>query len=252
MYAIVKNAHCGGPIAKSTSLLVLTPSEVIALMGGFNDKDKMEPMDSYLDLPNTMYSDYLQGWTLETIEEVDNEEYSPKVVASVDHYGSPMQVYGRDAVAPSLNLANGTKGSIHFLVPTADMGLKQSVRPVQDHELFALYGFPVEFAKTVLDLPRREKDLLLLWSMPKRSIKRVISVAQLAEIQAADNRMLALAKDAGEAPVNDSSVVPSFYCAPRQEEEAPFCFATSQVINRWTTIPCPTLEEWKDESSKRS
>jgi hypothetical protein len=62
--------------------------------------------------------------------------------------------------------------------------------------------------------------------------------------------MLALAKEAGETPVTDSSVVPSFYCAPRQSEEAPFCFATSQVINRWTTIPCPTLEEWKDESSK--
>jgi hypothetical protein len=71
----------------------------------------------------------------------------------------------------------------------------------------------------------------------------VISVVQLAEIQAADNRMLALAKEAGETPVMDESVVPSFYCAPRQAEEAPFCFATSQVINRWTTIPCPTLEE---------
>jgi hypothetical protein len=70
--------------------------------------------------------------------------------------------------------------------------------------------------------------------MPKLTIKRVISVVQLAEIQAADNRMLALAKEGGKTPVIDSSVVPSFYCAPRQVDEAPFCFATSQVINRWT------------------
>jgi hypothetical protein len=104
---------------------VLAPFiEVISLMGGFDDRDEMEPMESYLDQPNTIYSDYLRGWTLETAEEVDNEEYSPKVVASVDHYGAPMQVYGRDAVAPSLNSAKGTEGSIHFLVPTADMGLK--------------------------------------------------------------------------------------------------------------------------------
>jgi hypothetical protein len=191
--AIVENAHCGGPIAKSTSLLVLAPAEVISLMGGFDDKDKMEPMESYLDLPNTMYSDYLQGWTLDTLEDPIVDEYVPRVVASVDHYGSSMLVYGRDSVAPSLNAATGTEGSTHFLVPTADMGLKQSVRPVRDHELFALYGFPPDFAKTVVDLPRREKDLLLLWSMPKHSIKRVISVVQLAEIQAADNRMLALA-----------------------------------------------------------
>jgi hypothetical protein len=122
-------------------------------MGGFDNKDEIEPMESYLDLPNTMYSDYLQGWTLDDIGEVDNEEYGPKVVASIDHYGLNMLVYGRDAVAPSLNAANGTDGSIHFLVPTADMGLKQSVRPVRDHELFALYGFPAEFAKTVVDLP---------------------------------------------------------------------------------------------------
>jgi hypothetical protein len=127
--AIVENAHCGGPIAKSTSLLVLVlaPAEVISLMGGFDNKDKMEPMEGYLDLPNTMYSDYLQGWTLDATGEVDNEEYAPKVVASVDHYGSAMMVYGRDAVAPSLNSVNKTEGSIHFLVPTADMGLKQSV-----------------------------------------------------------------------------------------------------------------------------
>jgi hypothetical protein len=75
------------------------------------------------------------------------------VVASVDHYGSSMSVYGRDSVAPSLNAATRKDGSIHFLVPTADMGLKQSVRPVRDHELFALYGFPPEFAKTVVNLP---------------------------------------------------------------------------------------------------
>jgi hypothetical protein len=201
-------------------VLVLAPAEVISLMEGFDDRDEMKPMESYLDLLNTMYSDYLQGWTLDALEDSANEEYAPKVVASIDHYGSSMSVYGRDAVAPSLNSANGTEGSIHFLVPTADMGLKQSVRPVRDHELFALYVFPPEFAKTVVGLPRREKDLLLLWSMPKHTIKRVISVVQLAEIQAADNRMLALAKDAGEAPLNNSSVVPSFCCAPRQEKEA--------------------------------
>jgi hypothetical protein len=242
--AIVENAHCGGPITKSTSLLVLAPDEVISLMGGFDDRDEMELMESYLDLPNTMYSDYLQGWTLDALEDFDGKEYVPKVVASIDHYGSKMSVYGRDTVAPSLNVASGTEGSIHFLIPTADMGLKQSVRPVPDHKLFALYGFSAEFAKTTVDLPQREKDLLLLWSMPKHSIKRVISVVQLAaESQAADNRMLALAREAGETPAMDSSVVPSFYCAPRQAEEAPFCFATSQVINRWTTIPCPTLEE---------
>jgi hypothetical protein len=122
--AIVENAHCGGPIAKSTSLLVLAPAEVISLMGGFDDKDEMEPMESYLDLPNTMYSDYLQGWTLDTLEDFDGEEYVPKVVASIDHYGSNLSVYGRDSVAPSLNAANGTKGSIHFLIPTADMGFE--------------------------------------------------------------------------------------------------------------------------------
>jgi hypothetical protein len=76
------------------------------------------------------------------------------VVATIDHYGSNMSVYGRDSVAPSLNAANGSEGSVHFLVPTANMGLKQLVRPVRDHELFALYGFPAEFAKTVVDLPR--------------------------------------------------------------------------------------------------
>jgi hypothetical protein len=109
---------------------VLAPKEVISLSGGFNDKDKMEPMESYLDLLNTMYSDYLQGWTLDEAEVVDNEEYAPKVVATIDHYGSNVLVFGRDAVAPSLSLAKGTGGSIHFLIPTADMGLKQSVRPV--------------------------------------------------------------------------------------------------------------------------
>jgi Integrase zinc binding domain len=149
-----------------------------------------------------------------------------------------------------LSTAQGIDGGIHFVVPTADMGLKQSVQPVRDHELFALYGFPPDFAKTVVNLPWREKDLLLLWSMPKQSIKRVISVLQMAEMQAADDRMATLAKEAGETPVKDLSVVPSFYCSPRNEDEAPFCFATSQVINQWTTIPCPTMDEWKDESSK--
>jgi hypothetical protein len=85
------------------------------LLGGFEDKDKTEPMESYFDLPNTLYSNYLQGWTLDTTEVVDNEEHAPKVVATIDNYGSSMLVFGRDAIAPSLNSAKGTEGSIHFL-----------------------------------------------------------------------------------------------------------------------------------------
>jgi hypothetical protein len=98
--AIVENSHCGGPIAKSTSLMVLAPAEVISLMGGFGDKDEMEPMESYLDLPNTVYSDYLQGWTLGALEDSAVNTYAPKVVASVDHYTDPACLYTEETRWP--------------------------------------------------------------------------------------------------------------------------------------------------------
>jgi hypothetical protein len=151
--AVIENAHCGGPIAKSTLVLILAPHEVISSLGGFDDKDGMEPMEGYLDLPNTMYSNYLQGWTLEATESAEKDEYSPRVITKIDHWGTTLVVFGTDLVAPSLNAAKREDGDIHFVITTSDMGLKQSVRPVRDHKLFALYGFPPEFTRTVVNLP---------------------------------------------------------------------------------------------------
>jgi Integrase zinc binding domain len=248
--AVIQNTHCGGPIARLTAVVILAPKAVVSLLGGFEDKDESEPMEGYLDLPNTMYSDYLQGWTTASRKRKGGDEHSPTMVAQIDYYGSRITVFGTNSVAPSLNSLRKKDNDIHFLITTADMGLKQSVRPVRDHELFALYGFPPGFLKTVVNLPRREKDLLLLYSTPKQTIQRVISVLQMAELKAADDSISELAVEAGKVPSTDVNVVPSFYCSPRCKSEAPFCFATSQVINRWTTIPCPTIDEWKDESSK--
>ena len=61
----VQNVHCGGPIRYNTSLLLFLPGEVSQLLGPFNDVDKPEAMESYLDDSNMRYSDYIGGLTLQ-------------------------------------------------------------------------------------------------------------------------------------------------------------------------------------------
>ena len=124
---MVQNTHCGGPIARSTSVVL---KAVISRLGGFEDKDESEPMEGYLDLPNTMYSDYLQGWTTTSIKRKEGDDHSPTVLAQIDYYGSRMAVFGTGSVAPSLNSLRNKDEDIHFVITTADMGLKQSVRPI--------------------------------------------------------------------------------------------------------------------------
>ncbi len=114
-----------------------------------------------------------------------------------------------------------------------------------------------------MKLTRRERDDLFCYTIPKHSVKRIISDLQLAEDNAHHLQMQSASRDAGKFPSEveatnafargpvgaDIETAMSCHCAPREADDAPFLNANTRVINRWTTLPMPTIQEWKDQSA---
>ena len=64
---------------------MLLPKPVAAIIGPMNEQDEPDTMEGYLDLPNTIYSDYLQGWTPAKRHETPLPEVHSAFTAHVSH-----------------------------------------------------------------------------------------------------------------------------------------------------------------------
>ena len=82
--------------------------------------------------------------------------------------------------------------------------------------------------------------------MPKQSVIRVISVIQMAEQAVTDNEMEEHGRLIGE--LGNKKEASTFFYSAHEEGYAIFSFATNQVINRWTTFPLPSLQQWQEAS----
>ena len=83
-------------------------------------------------------------------------------------------------------------------------------------------------------------------TIPKHTVSRIISVIQLAESMVIEEQMESHGKDVGE--LGQSKDVSSFYYSTHEDRQGLFSFATTKVINRWTTFPLPSLEQWQEAS----
>ena len=111
-----------------------------------------------------------------------------------------------------------------------------------------MYGFHEDFAKEALNFTPRDKLILFRNTIPKQSVARIISVLQMAETAATEAKYMDHGSNLGEL---DNQANPSCYFYSDQEEgQAPISFATAKVINRWTTFPLPTLEQWQEASKE--
>ena len=109
-----------------------------------------------------------------------------------------------------------------------------------------MHGFPEEMAKASVNLMIKDKAALFWDTVPKHSLVCIISVLQMAETAALELQLEEHGSSIGE---QGASRDPACCHYSRVEEgEAPFSFATSRVINRWTTFPLPSLKEWQEQS----
>ena len=67
---------------------------------------------------------------------------------------------------------------------------------------------------------------------------------QLAESKAIEEQMESHGRDIGE--LGQSKDVTSFYYSAQEDRHGFFTFATTKVINRWTTFPLPSIAQWQE------
>jgi hypothetical protein len=110
-----------------------------------------------------------------------------------------------------------------------------------------MYGFDEDFARhAALTFSAHQKLTVLRDTVPVQSVSRIISVIQMAEVAAVENAFVAHGQAVGELshPVDPSC----FFYSRSTDDQALFSFATSKVINRWTTFPLPNLQQWQEAS----
>ena len=153
-----------------------------------NEQDEPETMESYLDLSNTIYSDYLQGWTV--IPDAHKRKhqtsvFAPKTDTTIMWDGDPVRVMNRSAPGPEIT-------EDMFLIGTADGGLATSIRPIRDHEVLRLLGYPPDFyeEEEFAHLDAKLRVDLIRNLIPKHTLQRIVSVLQLAERRAQEDQSL--------------------------------------------------------------
>ena len=75
---------------------------------------------------------------------------------------------------------------------------------------------------------------------------RIISVIQMAEQAATEEKMVSHGQAIGELGAKGDAT--SCFYSPQDQENGAFSFATDRVINRWTTFPLPTVQQWQEAS----
>ena len=83
-------------------------------------------------------------------------------------------------------------------------------------------------------------------TIPQQSVTRIISVLQIAETVATHAKYQDHRIAMGE--MDNAAYASCYFYSNQEEDQAPFSFATARVINRWTTFPFPTLEQWQEAS----
>ena len=163
-------------------MLLLLPVSVASQLGPFDDKDEPEPMESFMDDSNLRYSDYLSGWTgwTATSPQAESEQSSavfcPVSAGLIDWKGECWSVFDTSAVAPNVTKVSSRMDDYQFLISVEDAGLRRSICPVRDAELFRMHGFPEEMAKASVNLTVKDKAALFRDTVPNHSLVRIISV----------------------------------------------------------------------------
>jgi hypothetical protein len=105
----IENCFCGGPVCRQTRLLLVLPVEVASFYDeATQDKSTyQEPstgMSTCLDTSNTVYSDYLQGYTQSPSDRktinVQYLEYYPVVESTVQWRGESFRTWITTSPAP--------------------------------------------------------------------------------------------------------------------------------------------------------
>ena len=235
----VQNHVCGGPIKKTTNMILLLPERMNVHVGSFDDEEEMDMMEPYLDDPHMRYSDYIKEWSFsEDQQPVQEGECESEKRMWIHWQGEDHRVYSSQEVAPDAEAGD------QFLVHVPETGIRWAIRPVRYSEIFRMYGFSEDFIREAVELSDESKRQVLATTIPAQSVSRIISVIQTAEYVTRDKELEAHGRDIGE--LGQRGDPKCHYYSLKNQGEAPFSYATDRVINRWTTFPLPTKEEWKE------
>jgi hypothetical protein len=118
----IENSFCGGPICRQTRFLLVLPMEVASFYDEAiqDESTYQEPptgMSTCLDSSNTIYSDYLQGYTQSPSDRktinLQHSEYYPVVESMVQWQGESFPTWITTSPAPDLaDLSVTTQGNV--------------------------------------------------------------------------------------------------------------------------------------------
>ena len=95
-------------------------------LGPFDDVDKPEAMESYLDDSNMRYLDYISAWTLQESKELPEDGVLPltAVVHSVINWkAGRWSVFHNYLVAPEIANRSGELEDYQFFLSVLDLGI---------------------------------------------------------------------------------------------------------------------------------
>jgi hypothetical protein len=131
----IENSFCGGPVCHQTRFLIVLPVEVASFYDEAiqDESTYQEPstgMSTCLDSSNTVYSDYLQGYTQLPLDRktinVQYLEYYPVVESMVQWRNESFPTWITTSPAPDLaDSSVTTQGNVY--ISTVDMHMPSAL-----------------------------------------------------------------------------------------------------------------------------
>ena len=264
----MNNIVQGGPIEKQTRVLISSNRTVVTewkriVQDGSSQQTHIVPMKPYLDPPNTKYDDYISTSNF-NVTERQTKTHGPHVTRTAhiedgnNQYIKP--VFDPDGPAPDLESTDTGIRQWNFLVDTFDGDAAVMIRPVRFREKCRLMGISTHDMYEAETLPEELVDTHLRRTTPKNTWKEIFSTLYQAEMQVNTKHTESLTENLtpewndkiwNEIEEKEAETMANYLDGETTPSTLAFLSTfTTQVINRWTTLPVPTDDTWREEYEK--
>jgi len=258
---VLDNCKSGGVMNRKTHVIVSANRK---MMESFSKSvGKMTSpscnMKPLLDPPNSKYDDYISS---SKVSESSNQSFgtakTTRTATISDESNTIVRpVFDPDHPAPDIATENIGLRDWSFLIDTFDGDAAIMIRPVRFKEKCRIIGISEASADESAGYKAEMVDRHSKLTTPRATLEEVFANLYMSEVEGMDTETEALTNglthDWNEEVWNqvEQGQLESMeqYLDGETIAPSPLSFSsfTARVLNRWTTIPIPTDETWREE-----
>jgi hypothetical protein len=253
----IANAEHGGYLDSAATYLIAAAPEVISAIGTHEFKPHEDPSalkDILDDDDDGTFTDSFI-WSQQTADDCKTKAttHGSKISTIIkattrDGKKHRVPVFNNNRPGPTLQDRTTAVGTKAFVVEATDGITAHTARPIRNHELLAAMGYPPTTTQTLAAEDTWEQVYQRLTNTaPRHILEPLIACLWTAETQESEQRLEQQWSETNDQ--EDIDEIQRFEQGTYGTAERSKCLLT-RIVNRWTTLPIPTTQTWKEATNQ--